>query len=148
MITVTLLVQLYWNHSLQWIFFFRCFRNLVKVHLRKVAEATCTCFTVMTLHSSSHKRCSIKIAILKIFAIFTGKHLCWNLFLIKLQDWRPTNLLKRDSNTGVFLWKLLNFLKQLFWKTSAKGCFCTFENKEAYSGPSYTSNMLLPKVPY
>ena len=34
------------------------------------------------------------------FAIFTGKHLCWSLFLITLQELRPAFLLKRDSNTG------------------------------------------------
>ena len=27
----------------------------------------------------------IRIDVLKIFAIFTGKHLCWSLFLLKLQ---------------------------------------------------------------
>ena len=34
------------------------------------------------------------------FTIFTGKHLCWSLFLITLQELRPAFLLKRDSNTG------------------------------------------------
>ena len=33
-----------------------------------------------------------KIGVLKNFAIFTGKSLCWSLFLIKL--------LKRNTNTG------------------------------------------------
>ena len=33
--------------------------------------------------------------------IFIGKHLCWGLFLIKLQAFRPVTFLKRDSNTGV-----------------------------------------------
>ena len=51
---------------------------------------------------SSHRRCSIKKAVLKNFAKFTGKHLCWNLFKKKLQALGPTTLLKRDSNTGVF----------------------------------------------
>ena len=37
------------------------------------------------------------------FADFTGKKLCWNLFLLKLQAFWPENLLKRDSNTDVFL---------------------------------------------
>ena len=32
---------------------------------------------------SSHRRCSVKKGVLKYFAIFTGKHLRWNLFLIK-----------------------------------------------------------------
>ena len=34
----------------------------------------------------------------------TEKHLCWSLFLIKLQAWRSATLWKRDSNTDVFLW--------------------------------------------
>ena len=43
----------------------------------------------------------------KNFAIFTGKHLCWSLFLIKLQALWPAALLKSDSNTcSVFLWIL------------------------------------------
>ena len=42
-------------------------------------------------------------AFLKNFTIFEGKHLYWSLFLIKLQAFRPANLLKRNSNTGVFL---------------------------------------------
>ena len=58
---------------------------------------------------SSHQRCSIKKFVLKKFAIFTGKHRCWSLFSIQLQDWRPTTLLKRGSNPGVFLWILQNF---------------------------------------
>ena len=39
--------------------------------------------------------------LLKSFAIFTGKHLCWSIFLIKAL--RPATLPKKDSNTGVFL---------------------------------------------
>ena len=44
-----------------------------------------------------------KISALKHFAIFTRKHLCRNYFLIKLQACRSEILLKRDSNTDVFL---------------------------------------------
>ena len=46
---------------------------------------------------------------LKNFAIFTGKHQCWSLFLIKLQAFMPATLLKRDSITIVFLRILRNF---------------------------------------
>ena len=35
------------------------------------------------------------------FVKFTGKKLCWSLFLIKLQAFRAATLLKRDSNTDV-----------------------------------------------
>ena len=44
-----------------------------------------------------------KKAVLKNFSVFTGKHLCWSLFLIKLQAFRSATSLKRDPNTGVFL---------------------------------------------
>ena len=43
-----------------------------------------------------------KKAVLKNFAIFTGKHLCWSLFFNFFKK-----VLKRDSNTDVFL--LRNF---------------------------------------
>ena len=60
-------------------------------------------------HKSSHRKCSIEKAAFKKFTTFTGKHLCWSLFLIKLRVWRPATLFKRESNTGVFLWILQNF---------------------------------------
>ena len=45
--------------------------------------------------------------VLKNFAIFTGKHLCWSLFL---SSYTP-----EYSNTGVFLWILRSFYKRLFF---------------------------------
>ena len=53
--------------------------------------------------------CSVKISALKNFANFTWKHLCWSFFLIKLQAFKAATLLKKDSNTDVFLWTLQNF---------------------------------------
>ena len=41
-----------------------------------------------------------KKGVFKNFANFTGKHLCWSLFLEKLQVFRSAILLERDSNTG------------------------------------------------
>ena len=69
---------------------------------------------VFTLFRSSHRRCFIKKAVLKNFAIFSWKHLCWSLILIKLQGFSSATLSKRDSNTGVFLWLLRNFKEHLF----------------------------------
>ena len=40
--------------------------------------------------------------VFKDFAIFTGKQLCWSLYLKKLKPFRPASLLKRDFNIGVF----------------------------------------------
>ena len=71
---------------------------------------------------TSHRKCSTKI-VPKNFALFKRKYLSWNLFLIKLQGWRPVTLLKRDYNSNVFIWILRNFQEHLFWRTSANGCF-------------------------
>ena len=51
----------------------------------------------------------MKKVVLKNFAIFKRKQLCWNFFLTKLQALRPATLLKEDSNAGVSLWVLQNF---------------------------------------
>ena len=57
------------------------------------------------------------VANLKNFAIFTGKHLCWSLFLINLEACRPGTLIKQGSNTDVFLWILQIIWEQLFSRT-------------------------------
>ena len=62
--------------------------------------------------------------VLKNFANFTGKHLCWSLFFTKLQAFRPATLLKIDSCTSVFLWNLRNSEEQLFWRTSERLLLC------------------------
>ena len=71
--------------------------------------------SILLIWRSRRSQMFFKIRVLKNFANFTGKHLCWSLFLIKLQDlsYRPT-LLKKDFNTGVFLWKLQKFLSRVF----------------------------------
>ena len=38
-----------------------------------------------TTYRSSHRKCSVKKDVLKNSANFTGKRLCWSLFLINLQ---------------------------------------------------------------
>ena len=46
--------------------------------------------------------CFIKKGVIKTFAKFTGKHLCQSLFFDKVARLKPENLLKRDSDKGVF----------------------------------------------
>ena len=48
---------------------------------------------------SNHQSSFVKKDVLKNFAIFTWKHLCWSLFFIKLQAVRAATLLKSGSNT-------------------------------------------------
>ena len=51
--------------------------------------------------------------VLKNFVNFIGKHRCWSFFLIKLQTCSSATLLKRHSNTGVFV----NIFKNTFLRT-------------------------------
>ena len=71
---------------------------------------------------SSHQRCSKK-TVIKNFAIFTGKHLCWSYFLIKLLASRSATVLKRDSNTGVFLW-ILQIFKNTYFEVELQPAIC------------------------
>ena len=58
---------------------------------------------------NSYQRCFVKKGVLKNFAIFTGKHMCWSFFLIKLRAFRTATLLKKNSSTDVLEWNLRNF---------------------------------------
>ena len=85
---------------------------------------------------NSHQRCSVKKGLLKNFANFTGKHLCWSLFLIELLDFIKT-LSKRDSNTGVFLWNV-KFLKTLILKNIFERLlFLTYQFSRVIPGISW-----------
>ena len=55
-------------------------------------------FLKVTTLRSTRSQIFFKIGILKNFSIFTGKHRCESLFLIKLQAWKPATLLKRVPN--------------------------------------------------
>ena len=56
---------------------------------------------------SSRLQMFFKIDVLKSFANFTGKHLCWSLFLKRLQA-ECLQRQKKGSNTDVFTWSLQN----------------------------------------
>ena len=70
-----------------------------------------------------------KKGVFKNFANFTVKHLCWSLFLITLQFLKPATLLKRYSNTDVFLWNLWNFQENLYWWKPENNYFFLFHLK-------------------
>ena len=75
-----------------------------------------------------------KIDVLKTFAIFTGKHLRWILFLTKLQTpekkkrnpgkKRDPGKLKKRHWHRCFLWIPRNFYEHLFLQNNSRDCFC------------------------
>ena len=60
---------------------------------------------------NSHRKCSVKKVFLKIFAKFTGKHLCQSLFLNKIAGLRPATLLKKRPWHRCFPVSFAKFLR-------------------------------------
>ena len=67
------------------------------------------------MYTSNRLQMFFKVAVLKNFAIFTGKHLCWSLFLIKYPAFRATTLLK-----GGFPANIAKFLRTTFYRESLR----------------------------
>ena len=89
---------------------------------------------------SSHRKCSIK----KLpFAMFTGKCMCWSLYLKKLLAFRPATLLKGDSRTSAFLWILRNFLRASILKNICKRLLLIVLLKDC-ENPTGTASFLIP----
>ena len=76
---------------------------------------------VVRRYSSNCLQMSYKSSVLKQFAIFAGKHLCWSLFLI--------NFVKRRLQHRCFPVNIAKFLRTAFWWNTSGGCFymCSIE---------------------
>ena len=79
---------------------------------------------LMTVRSSCQE-VFYKNGVLENFATLTGKHLRRVSFLKKLQAWGLQLYLRRDPNTGVFVWTLQNFSVQLFSGNNSSGSMWT-----------------------
>ena len=64
--------------------------------------------------------------VLKIFAKFTGKHLCQGLVFNKFASLRPATLFKKRLWHRCFPVNFAKFLRTLFLQNSSGGCFCPF----------------------
>ena len=72
------------------------------------------------------KKVICKKGALKNFANFTGNHLCWSLFIIKLQAWGPATFFKREFDTSVLRWNLRIFQEHLFWRAFVNLCMLLY----------------------
>ena len=61
-----------------------------------------------------------------------GKHLCYNLFLIKLQVY---NFIKNRLQRKCFPVTIAKFLRTAFLKNSSGGYFCGFTKPDKHLGP-------------
>ena len=89
-------------------------------------------FTSSTSHPhllcrSSRLQMFFKLSALKNFVNFTGKHLCWSLFLIKLQAW---NFVKKRLQHRCFPVKFAKVLRTPVLKNTSGGYFylCCFSS--------------------
>ena len=65
-----------------------------------------------------------KISVLKNFAIFEGKYMCWSLFLIKVQAFKLAKLLIKRLQRRCFYVYIAKFFKKAL--ITARGCFFCF----------------------
>ena len=63
---------------------------------------------LLNLFRSSHQRCSVKRAVLKNFAIFTGKHRCRSCFLLKV---KACNFIRKRLRHRCFSVNIVKFLR-------------------------------------
>ena len=58
-------------------------------HWMKYVYRSCASYIMSTRNRSSRRNFSIEKLYLKVFVVFTGKYLCWSIFLVKLHAFRP-----------------------------------------------------------
>ena len=74
---------------------------------------------------SSRLQMFFEIGILKNFTMFTGKHLCWSLFLKKVAG--PCNFIKKQTPKKVFSREYCEIFKNsFFFYDTSGGCFSIF----------------------
>ena len=69
---------------------------------------------LLGLFRISHRRCYVKDGVPKNFENFTGKHLCWSLFLMKLLV-QACNFIKKRLHHQCFPVKFAKFLRTSFF---------------------------------
>ena len=77
-----------------------------------------------TIFRSSHRRCSMKKAILKHFAIFAGKQLCRLLFFNKVECHQTCNFIKKRLQHRYFLANIGKFIRRPTLKNISKRLHC------------------------
>ena len=87
---------------------------------------------IIIILRSSRTQIFFKTGVIRNFAIFTGKHLCWSLFLIK-NSFISTLFQKRLQHRW-FLWKLWNFYEHLLLCNTSGDCLCQFDKELLYDG--------------
>ena len=94
-----------------------CYANICHAELEILRNPS-------TIFRSSHWKCSIKKAILKHFVIFTGKHLCWGLFLNKVASHKACNFIKKRLQHRYFLVNIGKCIRRPILKNISERLHC------------------------
>ena len=99
---------------------------------------------------SSRSQVVFKIGILKNFAIFTGEHLCWTLFLMRPETFslKACNFIKKRLQHRYFLVNIVNFFKNsFFYRTppvaASKKLFINLQTLNKCSKEKHLTNKIL-----
>ena len=87
--------------------------------VRDIGETSFNRLLLLLILKSSHERCSIEKGVLKNFANFTEKHLCWSLFN-KVAKLRACNIIRKRLQPREIceIFKSTCF-EENFWTTSS-----------------------------
>ena len=100
-----------------------------------------------SIYRSSHQRCSIKKAVLKMFILFTKKNLCWGLFSEKLQSISTITLLKRDS-TLVFCCEYCKIFRNTSFEEHLGTTFSVFRKAYIIHSINLAGEVYIMQVDY
>ena len=103
---------------------FRRYISLVVGNFSSIAQKLSMCFLLRSLTGgvrSNHRRCFVKIGVLRNIAKFTVKHLCQSLFFNKVADPRPATSLKKGLWHRWFAVNFAIFLRAPIFTSC--GCF-------------------------
>ena len=81
------------------------------------------------------RRCFLKRGILQNFAKFTGKQLCWSLFSIKLQTWRPP----KETPIQAFSYEICEIFKNTFFTEHLSGVDNFLSRRPSFRARNFTA---------
>ena len=73
-----------------------------------------------TIFRSSHRRCSIKNAIIKHFVIFTEKHLCCGLFFNNVAGHQACNFIGKGTPRQIYSCKNREICKKTYFEENLR----------------------------
>ena len=112
-----------WNFTHSWLI------DIYESFLSRKKHILRSCFkfepeeTSVEFTETIARRCSVRKAVLRHFAKFTGKHLCKSLFFNKVAGLRPATFLKKRLWDRCFPVNFAKFLRTPFLQTTSGGCF-------------------------